>query len=48
MKTPIKKPEEVWVENFIRQIRKEAFKEGYNQRLKDEGKTGKKYQHLYL
>ena len=26
----------------------EEYKEGYNQRLKDEGKTGERHQNLYL
>ena len=26
----------------------EEYRRGYNQRLKDEGKTGERWQHLYL
>ena len=37
-----------FLEVFIDNLREEEFKRGYNQRLKEEGKVGEKYQGLYL
>ena len=36
------------IKQFIIEQKEESFKRGYNQRLKDEGKTEEKDQHLYL
>ena len=35
-------------EEEIKNRSDQAYKDGYNQRLKDEGKTGEEWQHLYL
>lgn len=42
-------PEEFqWLLDDIEEIEKEAYKDGYNQCLKDRGLVGERWQHLYL
>ena len=36
------------IEKLLKKERKEEYKRGFNQRLKEEGKVGEKYMHLYL
>jgi hypothetical protein len=36
------------IDEYVKEKVDDAYKKGYNQRLKDEGKVGERWQHLYL
>ena len=36
------------IDEYVKEKVDDAYKAGYNQRLKDEGKVGERWQHLYL
>ena len=36
------------IDEYVKEKVDDAYKKGYNQRLKDEGKVGERWQHLYF
>jgi hypothetical protein len=36
------------IDEYVNEKVDDAYKKGYNQRLRDEGKVGERWQHLYL
>ena len=36
------------IDEYVKEKVDDAYEAGYNQRLKDEGKVGERWQHLYL